>query len=54
MWIEGMGDVLFLDFNKSFNSVSIKNFIWKLEKYKPDEWTVKWPESLDVCQVEKW
>lgn len=49
-----MGDVLFLDFNKSFNSVSIKNLIWKLEKYKPDEWTVKRLESLEVCQVEKW
>ena len=48
------GDVIFLDFNKFFNGVSIKNLIWKLEKYKPDEWTVKWIESPQVCQVEKW
>lgn len=34
-------DVIFLDFNKSFNSVSIKNLIWKLKKYKVGEWTVK-------------
>lgn len=34
-------DVVFLDFNKSFNSVSIKNLIWKLKKYKVGEWTVK-------------
>lgn len=36
-----IGVVIYLVFNKSFNNVSIKNLIWKLEKYKSDDLTVK-------------
>ncbi|CAM5145998.1 unnamed protein product [Eretmochelys imbricata] len=38
-------DVLFLDFNKAFDTVSHSILVSKLKKYGLDEWTIKWIES---------
>lgn len=38
-------DVVYLDFSKTFNSVSLKILLEKLMKYSLDEQTVRWVES---------
>ncbi|CAM5138787.1 unnamed protein product [Natator depressus] len=38
-------DVLFLDFSKAFDMVSLSMLANKLKKYGLDEWTIRWIES---------
>ncbi|CAM4425704.1 unnamed protein product [Lepidochelys kempii] len=42
-------DVLFLDFSKTFDTVSHSILASKLKKYGLDEWTIKWTESWLDC-----
>ncbi|CAM5123112.1 unnamed protein product [Eretmochelys imbricata] len=45
-------DVLFLDFNKAFDTVSNSILASKLKKYGLDEWTIRWIESWLDCRAQ--
>ncbi|CAM5164725.1 unnamed protein product [Natator depressus] len=46
-------DVLFLDFNKAFDTVSHSILSCKLKKYGLDEWIIKWIESWLDCRAQQ-
>ncbi|CAM4611734.1 unnamed protein product [Lepidochelys kempii] len=46
-------DMLFLDFNKAFDTVSHSILASKLKKYGLDEWTIRWIESWLDCQAQR-
>ncbi|CAM5088853.1 unnamed protein product [Eretmochelys imbricata] len=46
-------DVLFLDFSKSFDTVSHSILASKLKKYGLDEWTIRWIESWLDCRAQR-
>ncbi|CAM5138930.1 unnamed protein product [Eretmochelys imbricata] len=46
-------DVLFLDFNKAFDTVSHSILSSKLKKYGLDEWTIRWIESWLDCRAQQ-
>ncbi|CAM4445046.1 unnamed protein product [Caretta caretta] len=46
-------DVLFLDFNKAFDTVSHSILASKLKKYGLDEWTIRWIESWLDCWAQR-
>ena len=47
-WVDGRRavDVVHLDFNKAFDTVSHNILVMKLRKYGIDEWMVRWIENL--------
>ncbi|CAM5130495.1 unnamed protein product, partial [Natator depressus] len=45
-------DMLFLDFNKAFDTVSHSILASKLKKYGLDEWTIRWVEIWLDCRAQ--
>ncbi|CAM5078437.1 unnamed protein product [Natator depressus] len=46
-------DVLFLEFSKTFDTVSHSILASKLKKYGLDEWTIRWIESWLDCRAQR-